>query len=105
MAHLLGVKGTSTDSTNGTDSANGTDFLCSQGSFGRVYHAVWLGTDIAVKVIPDIEGEGLTSVWREIVILRKLRHPNIVLFMAAVEVPSSREVSLSGLRFSGVDDI
>jgi serine/threonine protein kinase len=64
-----------------------------QGSFGRVYHAVWLGTDIAVKVIPDIEGEGLISVWREIVILRKLRHPNIVLFMAAVEAPSSREVS------------
>jgi hypothetical protein len=52
-----------------------------------------LGTDIAVKVMSGVEGAALISVWREVVILRKLRHPNVVLFIGAVEVPQSREVS------------
>lgn len=69
----------------------------SQGSFGRVYHAVWLGTDIAVKVMSGVEGAALVNVWREVVILRKLRHPNVVLFIGAVEVQQSREVSVSRL--------
>lgn len=59
-----------------------------------MYHAVWLGTDIAVKVMSGVEGAALVNVWREVVILRKLRHPNVVLFIGAVEVPQSREVGL-----------
>jgi hypothetical protein len=46
-----------------------------------------------VKVMSGVEGAALISVWREVVILRKLRHPNVVLFIGAVEVPQSREVS------------
>ncbi|XP_024520866.1 serine/threonine-protein kinase CTR1 isoform X1 [Selaginella moellendorffii] len=59
------------------------------GSFGTVHLADWQGTDVAVKILLDQDAtqELLSELTREIVILRRLRHPNIVLFMGAVTKP------------------
>lgn len=56
------------------------------GSFGTVHHADWHGSDVAVKILIDqeIHEERLKEFLREVAIMKRLRHPNIVLFMGAV---------------------
>ncbi|KAL6843887.1 hypothetical protein ACP4OV_026458 [Aristida adscensionis] len=56
------------------------------GSFGTVYRADWHGSDVAVKVLTDQDvGESqLKEFLREIAIMKRVRHPNVVLFMGAV---------------------
>ncbi|KAM0891029.1 hypothetical protein ACQ4PT_026698 [Festuca glaucescens] len=56
------------------------------GSFGTVYRADWHGSDVAVKVLTDQDvGEAqLKEFLREISIMKRVRHPNVVLFMGAV---------------------
>ncbi|KAJ1272719.1 hypothetical protein BS78_06G223900 [Paspalum vaginatum] len=56
------------------------------GSFGTVYRADWNGSDVAVKVLMDQDvGEAqLKEFLREIAIMKRVRHPNVVLFMGAV---------------------
>ncbi|KAL6651351.1 hypothetical protein ACP70R_010276 [Stipagrostis hirtigluma subsp. patula] len=66
------------------------------GSFGTVYRADWHGSDVAVKVLTD-QGVGeaqLKEFLREVFhhsrscnkisIMKRVRHPNVVLFMGAV---------------------
>lgn len=57
-----------------------------QGSCGTVYHGLWYGSDVAIKVFTEQEysKELLQSFQEEVAIMRKLRHPNILLFMGAV---------------------
>ncbi|XP_074311487.1 serine/threonine-protein kinase EDR1 isoform X2 [Silene latifolia] len=59
------------------------------GSYGEVYHADWNGTEVAVKKFldQDFSGAALEEFKREVRIMRRLRHPNIVLFMGAVTRP------------------
>ncbi|KAK2986018.1 hypothetical protein RJ640_005110 [Escallonia rubra] len=56
------------------------------GSYGEVYHGDWHGTEVAVKKFLDqaITGESLEEFRSEVQIMRKVRHPNVVLFMGAV---------------------
>ncbi|KAJ7522892.1 hypothetical protein O6H91_18G030400 [Diphasiastrum complanatum] len=57
------------------------------GSYGEVYHGDWHGTEVAVKKFldQDISGDALEEFRREVrMIMRRLRHPNVVLFMGAV---------------------
>lgn len=56
------------------------------GSYGEVYRGEWQGTEVAVKrfLDQDISGESLEEFKSEIQIMKKLRHPNVVLFMGAV---------------------
>ncbi|XP_066349584.1 serine/threonine-protein kinase CTR1-like isoform X1 [Miscanthus floridulus] len=56
------------------------------GCFGTVYRADWHGSDVAVKVLTDQDvGEAqLKEFLREIAIMKRVRHPNVVLFMGAV---------------------
>uniref|UniRef100_A0A0D9XVA2 non-specific serine/threonine protein kinase n=1 Tax=Leersia perrieri TaxID=77586 RepID=A0A0D9XVA2_9ORYZ len=57
-----------------------------QGSCGTVYHALWYGSDVAVKVFSRYEySEDMILTFRqEVALMKKLRHPNIILFMGAV---------------------
>ncbi|KAM7277959.1 hypothetical protein ACFE04_005093 [Oxalis oulophora] len=59
------------------------------GSYGEVYHAEWNGTEVAVKKFldQDFSGAALAEFKSEMRIMRRLRHPNIVLFMGAVTRP------------------
>ncbi|KAG6699236.1 hypothetical protein I3842_08G057700 [Carya illinoinensis] len=56
------------------------------GSFGTVHHAEWHGSDVAVKVLTmqDFHDDQLKDFLREVAIMKRVRHPNVVLFMGAV---------------------
>ncbi|XP_021617117.1 probable serine/threonine-protein kinase SIS8 isoform X3 [Manihot esculenta] len=56
------------------------------GSYGEVYRGDWHGTEVAVKRFLDqgISGESLEEFRSEVRIMKRLRHPNVVLFMGAV---------------------
>lgn len=56
------------------------------GSFGTVHRAEWNGSDVAVKVltVQDFHDDQLREFLREVAIMKRVRHPNVVLFMGAV---------------------
>ncbi|KAI5079949.1 hypothetical protein GOP47_0005428 [Adiantum capillus-veneris] len=56
------------------------------GSFGTVHRADWHGSDVAVKVFieQDFLEERLDEFMREVAIMKRTRHPNVVLFMGVV---------------------
>jgi hypothetical protein len=59
--------------------------LLGSGGYGEVHRAVWKGTEVAVKVIASekISKEMEKSFKDEVQVMTALRHPNVVLFMAA----------------------
>ncbi|KAK2632493.1 hypothetical protein EUGRSUZ_L01483 [Eucalyptus grandis] len=59
------------------------------GSYGEVFCATWSGMEVAVKKFFDqhLTGAALDMFKREVQIIRRLRHPNVVLFMGAVAHP------------------
>ncbi|KAL8150584.1 hypothetical protein V2J09_020392 [Rumex salicifolius] len=64
------------------------------GSYGEVYHGDWHGTEVAVKrfLDQDFFGESLEEFKSEVRIMKKLRHPNVVLFMGAVTHPPNLSI-------------
>ncbi|XP_074281549.1 uncharacterized protein LOC141606357 [Silene latifolia] len=60
-----------------------------QGSCGTVYHGLWYGSDVAIKVFSKQEysEEVIFSFRQEVSLMKRLRHPNILLFMGAVTSP------------------
>ncbi|CAG7878231.1 unnamed protein product [Brassica rapa] len=60
-----------------------------RGSCGTVYHSLWFGSDVAVKVFSKQEysKEVVQSFRQEVSLMRRLRHPNVLLFMGAVTSP------------------
>ncbi|CAI9113657.1 OLC1v1014300C1 [Oldenlandia corymbosa var. corymbosa] len=64
------------------------------GSYGEVYRADWHGTEVAVKKFldQDLAGESLEEFKSEIRIMKRLRHPNVVLFMGAVTRPPNLSI-------------
>ncbi|CAH9120476.1 unnamed protein product [Cuscuta epithymum] len=60
-----------------------------QGSCGNVYHALWYGSDVAVKVFSKQEysDDVIFSFRQEVALMKRLRHPNVLLFMGAVTSP------------------
>ncbi|WCJ26183.1 PAS domain-containing protein tyrosine kinase family protein [Euphorbia peplus] len=60
-----------------------------QGSFAVVYRGMWNGSDVAVKLYFDNEykEETLKDYKKETDMMRRLRHPNVLLFMGAVYSP------------------
>ncbi|XP_010464244.1 PREDICTED: uncharacterized protein LOC104744834 [Camelina sativa] len=60
-----------------------------QGSCGTVYHGLWFGSDVAIKVFSKQEysEEVIHSFKQEVSLIKRLRHPNVLLFMGAVTSP------------------
>lgn len=60
-----------------------------QGSCGTVYHGLWYGSDVAVKVFSKQEysDDIIHSFRQEVSLMKRLRHPNVLLFMGAVTSP------------------
>ncbi|KAI3696701.1 hypothetical protein L6452_29189 [Arctium lappa] len=66
-----------------------------EGSFGTVHRAVWDGFDVAVKTLfmeQDFHPERFKEFWQEVAIMRRLHHPNIVLFMGVVTQPPNLSI-------------
>uniref|UniRef100_A0A5B7CA37 non-specific serine/threonine protein kinase n=1 Tax=Davidia involucrata TaxID=16924 RepID=A0A5B7CA37_DAVIN len=64
------------------------------GSFGTVHRAKWHGFDVAVKILMEQHflAERSEEFLREVAIMKRLRHPNIVLFMGAVTQPPNLSI-------------
>lgn len=64
------------------------------GSYGEVYHGDWHGTEVAVKRFLDQNflGESLDEFRSEVRIMKRLRHPNVVLFMGAITRPPNLSI-------------
>ncbi|XP_042000398.1 probable serine/threonine-protein kinase SIS8 isoform X1 [Salvia splendens] len=64
------------------------------GSYGEVYHGDWHGTEVAVKKFldQDITGESLEEFRSEVRIMKRVRHPNVVLFMGAITRPPNLSI-------------
>ncbi|KAJ7975214.1 Protein kinase [Quillaja saponaria] len=64
------------------------------GSYGEVYRGDWHGTEVAVKrfLDQDITGESLEEFKSEVRIMKRVRHPNVVLFMGAVTRPPNLSI-------------
>ncbi|MED6120786.1 Serine/threonine-protein kinase edr1 [Stylosanthes scabra] len=64
------------------------------GSYGEVFLADWNGTEVAVKKFleQDFSGDALNEFKREVRIMRRLRHPNVVLFIGAVTRPPNLSI-------------
>ncbi|XP_071719603.1 uncharacterized protein [Rutidosis leptorrhynchoides] len=60
-----------------------------QGSYGTVCHALWYGSDVAVKIFTKQEysDDVILAFRKEVSLMKRLRHPNILLFMGAVTSP------------------
>uniref|UniRef100_A0A2P2M0C1 non-specific serine/threonine protein kinase n=1 Tax=Rhizophora mucronata TaxID=61149 RepID=A0A2P2M0C1_RHIMU len=59
------------------------------GFFGEVFRGMWNGTDVAIKVFleQDLTAENMEDFCNEILILSRLRHPNVILFLGACTKP------------------
>ncbi len=57
------------------------------GAFGTVVHAIYLETDkeVAVKILNKDKKKNLNNLKQEILILKELKHPNIVEFYDYIE--------------------
>lgn len=64
------------------------------GSFGTVHLAELRGSDVAVKILmeQDFHAERVKEFRREFAMMKRLRHPNIVLFMGAVTQPPNLSI-------------
>ncbi|KAI3910073.1 hypothetical protein MKX01_042319 [Papaver californicum] len=60
-----------------------------RGSCATVYHGRWCGSDVAIKVFFNSDySEHLLRCFREeVILMKRLRHPNVVLFMGEVNSP------------------
>lgn len=61
------------------------------GAFGEVFKGKLFGKEVAVKKLlnQNLDPEALAAFKKEVAIMSKLRHPNVLLFMGACTVPGN----------------
>lgn len=64
------------------------------GSYGEVYLGEWHGTEVAVKKFLDQDffGDALDEFISEVRIMRRMQHPNVVVFVGAVTRPPNLSI-------------
>jgi serine/threonine protein kinase/ABC-type phosphate transport system substrate-binding protein len=87
------------------------------GAYGTVHKAVWKGTDVAVKVLGPAGGGGGGAGSRavsesmrrdfeeEVRVMTALRHPNVVLFMAACTKPPRMCIVMEFMSLGSLFDL
>jgi serine/threonine protein kinase len=80
------------------------------GGYGEVYKAVWKGTEVAVKVMASQHQGGVTkdmekSFKDEVRVMTALRHPNVVLFMAASTKPPKMCIVMEFMALGSLFDV
>jgi serine/threonine protein kinase len=73
------------------------------GGFGKVYRALWHGKEVAVKCLKDqqLSRDLMTEFRKEVSMLAKLRHPNVLLLMGAYADPARGELLIVTEYLSG----
>lgn len=69
------------------------DSVLGSGTFGTVLRGTFYGASVAIKM-PKAEKKEHLPLLNELRTLRRLRHPNIVLFLGAHVVPSTNDMAL-----------
>jgi len=80
-------------SINPADLVVHRDTVIGEGGFGKVYLGDYQATDVAVKEHSEAQSE-LQEVRREIRIMARLRHPNILMLVGAVFDSTDREMAI-----------
>nr|UDO46925.1 ser/thr kinase [Pandoravirus massiliensis] len=79
------------------------------GGYGVVYRTAWRGTDVAVKIISDRNGaaggEARRAFADEVRVMCALRHPNVVLFMAACTRPPKMCIVMEYMALGSLYDL
>jgi hypothetical protein len=77
------------------------------GGYGEVHKAVWKGTEVAVKMmISENAGRELERNFKEEVrVMTALRHPNVVLFMAACTKPPKMCIVMEFMALGSMFDV
>lgn len=69
------------------------------GGFAKVYRAIWLGKEVAVKKLrPDINSNVAASFLKEMNLLSSVRHPNVVLMLGACHTNKGDAIVTEYLR-------
>jgi len=82
--------------------------LLGAGGFGEVYKAKWKGTEVAAKLLPrnaTDSREKREAFVQEMRVMSKLRHPNVVLFMAACKKPPILCIVMEYMALGSVFDL
>ncbi len=76
-------------------------------SYGEVHKALWKGTEVAVKVIASekITKDMEKSFQDEVRVMTSLRHPNVVLFMAASTKPPKMCIVMEFMALGSLYDV
>lgn len=76
------------------------------GGFGEVRKAVWRGTEVAVKTMSSSYSNELKNAFiEEVSVMTALRHPNVVLFMAAATKPPAMCIGTASSPFPHLLDV
>eukprot|EP00741_Cyanophora_paradoxa_P011412 tig00020556_g11023.t1 len=76
------------------------------GAFAEVWKGLWRGNKVAIKKLKaqDVSPQSVMEFRREVAMLSKIRHPNIVLFMAACTKPPNLAICCEFLGGGSIYD-
>ncbi|ELR22700.1 serine/threonine protein kinase [Acanthamoeba castellanii str. Neff] len=81
--------------------------MLGSGGYGEVYKAMWKGTEVAVKMMPtdSVSKEMAKNFQDEVRVMTALRHPNVVLFMAACTRPPKMAIVMEFMALGSLFDL